>query len=233
MDAMTTDTDIPQGDQVLRIEAAAELEWSEIEAAEGKEKIPSFKMTAYRGGPMNVGGFFRPVVVDLAGMKTGNKQLPIFRGHDPDRIIGHGEADIGATEIKASGLISADNDHSRDVVASSRRGFPWQASIGATVHEFESIKTGDKATVNGKTVKGPVLIARKTTLSEISFVPIGADRGTSAKVAAHQNDQPPAKPPGIKLTAAGNRTGVWIEGGGTRFVSAAELETLLNQLRTR
>lgn len=169
--------------KVLNITAEADLEWSEVEAAEGQSAVPKFSMKAYTGGTMRVGGFYRPVVVDLAGMKS-SKAIPIFRGHDPDRIVGHGEADITANDISASGVVSADNDHAREVIASSRNGFPWQASIGASVEEFESLKEGQKATVNGRSVSGPVLIARKSTLNEISFVPLGADRRTSARVAA-------------------------------------------------
>ena len=170
--------------QALTLECGAELEWSEIEAAEGGEKVPTFTMTAYTGGPMRVGGFFRPVVVDLAGVKLASKQVPIFRDHDPSKIVGHGSVEISASDIKASGVVSADNEHSRDVMSSSRKGFPWQASIGASVEEFENIPKDTKVTVNGKAVNGPVLVARKTLLNEISFVPLGADRRTSARVAA-------------------------------------------------
>lgn len=173
--------------KTITITAEAALEWAEIEAAEGVSSVPKFTMKAYTGGAMNVGGFFRPVVVDLAGMKS-SKSVPIFRGHDPDKIVGHGEASITANDISATGLISAENDHSREVIASSKNGFPWQASIGASVEEFEPLKEGQKATVNGKTVNGPALIARKSTLNEISFVPLGADRRTSAKVAAQADD---------------------------------------------
>lgn len=168
----------------LTLECSADLEWSEIEAAEGGDKVPTFKMTAYTGGAMRVMGFFRPVVVDLAGVKMTGRTIPIFRDHNPTQIVGHGTAEIGAGDIKASGVVSADNEHSRDVMVSSRKGFPWQSSIGASVEEFESIKEGQKIIVNGKTISGPVLVARKSTLNEISFVPLGADRRTSAKVAA-------------------------------------------------
>lgn len=225
------------GEQTLQIECAAELEWAPIEAADGAEKIPSFKMVAYRGGPMQLAGFFRPVVIDLAGMKRANRQLPVFRSHDHDRILGHGTAEITATEITASGLISAENEDSRDVVASSRRGFPWQASVGGVGIEFESLKEGDKATVNGKIVKGPVVIARKSVLGEISIVPMGADSSSRTTIAARRQAlisatvaRPPEKPTRITISAAGNGSGLWIEGGGIRFVPREELETLLEKL---
>lgn len=167
---------------------AEDLQWGEIEGEEGGEKLPSVQMKAYTGGAMRVAQFFHPVVVDLAGVKSSNKTLPFFRGHDPDKIIGHGNATIQATEITAEGVVSADNEYTADVLKSSKRGFPWQASIGASVDEMEFVKEGEKATANGKTFKGPVLVARKSTLNEISFVPLGADKRTSSKVAATSAD---------------------------------------------
>lgn len=169
------------------ISAAAEPDWRDIQAegeAADKPKLRGFTMLAYTGGAMGVGGFYRPVVVDLAGVKVANSKTPILRGHDPDQIVGHGKVTISAKDITVDGVISAENSHSQEVVSSSRNGFPWQASIGASVREYEVLGEKDTATVNGQAIKGPCLIARKSVLSEVSFVPMGADSKTSAKVAA-------------------------------------------------
>jgi hypothetical protein len=175
--------------EVRLLEAAPE--WSDLAAADdsGAPALRKFTMVAYTGGPMKVDGFFRPVVVDLAGLK-GPKQLPMFVQHDPTRIVGHGEVEILPQQVRASGVVSGAGPAAAEVVASSRNGFPWQASIGATITELEVLREGEKATVNGRQVSGPVLIARKADLNEISFVPLGADRKTSARVAAqHQKDE--------------------------------------------
>jgi len=81
-------------------------------------------------------------------------------------------------------VISRDTSAAKEVVASSRNGFPWQASVGASVEEFEFIKDNQKATVNGQELTGPVNVVRKATLGEISFVDLGADGRTSASIAA-------------------------------------------------
>ena len=173
---------------IVLINAASEPDWRDIQAegeAADKPKLRGFTMLAYTGGAMGVGGFYRPVVVDLAGMKvSGGGKTPILRGHDPDQIVGHGKVTISAKDITVDGVISAENSHSQEVVSSSRNGFPWQASIGASVKEYEVLGEKDTAVVNGQTIKGPALIARKSVLSEVSFVPMGADSKTSAKVAA-------------------------------------------------
>jgi hypothetical protein len=52
------------------------------------------------------------------------------------------------------------------------------------VDEFELIKEGQTALVNGRSFSGPVNVVRKATLGEISFVDLGADGATSANVTA-------------------------------------------------
>ena len=161
----------------------------ELLAAEGDgstPKLAKFKMTAYTGGPMRV-GFGWPVVVDLAGMKVPGQRRPILRDHDARRIVGHTE-EIAVTEggqkLKVSGVISGIGADSQEVVGLAGNGFPWQASVGASVERMEFVDRGEKVTVNGRSVTGPVYIARATTLGEVSFVAMGADANTSATVAA-------------------------------------------------
>lgn len=172
---------------VMEITCAAELVWSDtVEAGDdGQErKVPTFEINAYNGGKMRPAGFKRDVVVDLEGLEISGSQ-PVLRNHDYDRIVGHGQARIeGGAAIKLSGKVSVDNEHSREVVASSQNDFPWQASIGAKAHRYEFVREGESVTVNGQQFVGPLLVARSATLNEISFVPIGADRSTSATVAA-------------------------------------------------
>ncbi|HSG02032.1 MAG TPA: hypothetical protein VLA20_12910, partial [Vicinamibacterales bacterium] len=74
-------------------------------------------------------------------------------------------------------------------VASGKKGFPWQASIGASVDEIEYVKRDIAVTVNGRKFTGPIYVAHKTTLNEISFVDLGADQQTEARIAAqHHKD---------------------------------------------
>ena len=81
-------------------------------------------------------------------------------------------------------MISRDTAAAREVVASARNGFPWQASVGASVEEFEFIKENQQVLVNGQGYNEPLNAVRKATLDEISVVDVGADRRTSVAVAA-------------------------------------------------
>lgn len=155
-----------------------------IEAGEGEAKLKKFAMTAYTGAAVRV-GFGWPVVVDLTGMSVTAQSLPILKDHDAGQIVGHSSSvDITAQRIKVAGLISGIGDAAQEITALSGNGFPWQASIGAGIDRMEFVDRGQKVTVNGKTFEGPIYVARKTQLNEVSFVAMGADSATSARVAA-------------------------------------------------
>jgi hypothetical protein len=110
-------------------------------------------------------------------------------GHEPDQIVGHTDkVEVTAQRIKVAGVISGVGDAAQEVTALAANGFPWQCSIGASVQSREYVDAGKTVTVNGRNFSGPVMVARKSTLGEVSFVPIGADQNTSAVVAAQQEN---------------------------------------------
>jgi len=155
-------------------------------AADGAgNALPRFKMLAYTGGPMRIAGWKHPVIIDLAGLSIPAQSRPIRFGHDPLSGVGHTDAiRIEQGQLMAAGVVSRDTAAAREVVVSSKNGFPWQASVGASVDEFEFVKEQQQVTVNGRQYSGPLNVVRKSTLGEISFVDLGADGATSASVAA-------------------------------------------------
>ncbi len=155
--------------------------------------LPRFKMVAYTGGPMRIAGWRYPVILDLAGLNIPAQSRPIRFGHDPLSGVGHTDSiRIDQGQLTATGVVSRDTSAAREVVVSSKNGFPWQASVGTSVEEFEFVKEGQKVMANGRQHSGPVNVVRKATLGEISFVDLGADGATSASVAASQQveDEP-------------------------------------------
>lgn len=177
--------DAPADIRIQGCSADFELLAEDVAAmADGKPKARKFSMTAYTGGAMSV-GYGAPVVVDLAGASVPRQDLPILRQHDAERIVGHTTAvEVTAQRIKASGLISGTGEAAAEVQALAANGFPWQASIGARVLQMEYVDRGQTVKVNGQNFAGPISVARKTVLGEISFVPMGADSATSATVSA-------------------------------------------------
>lgn len=168
---------------------------------------PTFSMVAYTGDAMRVVGWRHPVVVDLKGLQIPSQRRPIRFAHSAFQGIGHTER-ISVTsqgnhqQLVAEGVISRDTPAAREVVASGKKGFPWQASIGASVDQTELIPPGSRAAVNGRTFEGPVYIAQRSTLGEISFVDLGADQQTSAQIAA----QRPPEVPGSDTTMNNTNT---------------------------
>ncbi len=160
-------------------------------AVEGEaEVIPRFTMVAYTGEPLRVEGWRFPVVVDLEGLSIPSQRRPVRFGHSMYAGVGHTERiAVEAGRLIAEGIVSRDTAAAREVVASGKRGFPWQAAIGAQVAQAEFIRAGKSATVNGRTFEGPLYVARRTVLGEISFVDLGADGNTAATIAAQQENE--------------------------------------------
>jgi hypothetical protein len=168
-----------------------EIEATEGDTPDGRMRLPRFAMVAYTGGPMRIAGWRYPVVVDLAGLAIPSQSRPIRFGHDMQSGVGHTHTiRIEDGKLLASGVVSRDTVAAKEIVVSSRNGFPWQASIGAAVEEFEFVKENQKVLVNGRDFFGPINVVRKSTLGEISFVDLGADGQTSATLAAVATSQP-------------------------------------------
>jgi hypothetical protein len=147
-----------------------------------------FAMRAYSGGPLTLDGFPLPVVVDLAGM-TFDQQVPTPFDHNLDNIVGQTtRVQITAAGLMVEGQLSGDTPSSKALIATSK-STKWEASIGAPVTEMEEYGAGETVRVNNRTFTGPILVARKTRLQEISFVRRGADVGqTFAAIAARKAD---------------------------------------------
>jgi hypothetical protein len=231
----------------LNLTATAHIE---LEAAGDGEigGLPRFQMVAYTGGPMRIAGWKFPVVIDLAGMSIPAQSRPIRFGHDPLSGVGHTDSiRVEQGKLMAAGVVSRDTAAAREVVSSSKNGFPWQASVGASVDEFEFIKGQQQVTVNGRQYAGPLNVVRKSTLGEISFVDLGADGETTASVAAsaaqesgdpdvndHDNSStdeptaptPPANTPAASATVSGAATV-----NDIRAEAAAEIERIASVRR--
>ena len=190
--------DVYLGGGRLDIEAAG------IGADTAAPRVPRFKMVGYTGNPMRLrrpdsGGkpgvnYDFPIVMDLDGMDGLRKSRPALKHHNQQEPLGHTDsteihaAADGTKSLVVEGPVSNHNaPYAQDVIDSSKNGFPWQASIGADIHQNEFIPAGRSGVANGRTYPGPVNIARRSSLGEISFVTLGADDDTSASIAASKN----------------------------------------------
>jgi phage major head subunit gpT-like protein len=164
----------------------------EISAAASPEEgkpapARTVKMIAYTGGAMKVAQLSYPIVVDLSGFDAGNSARPILIDHegDMDSVLGQTEAiEITAGNVIVTGRVFGESEKAQRVVAMNDKGFKWQASMGFSAPQRQFIAEGQQVKVNGQVFSGPIHVATKTVLGEISFVPLGADDRTSARIAA-------------------------------------------------
>jgi phage head maturation protease len=157
-----------------------------ITAAAGGQ-LPSFAGTAYTGQPMRPEGWWRDVVIDLAGVRVPSQHRPALRQHDHEQIVGHTtEVKVDKGGIHVQGVFSGEDEHRNKVIVPAKNGFQWQLSVGANPVRTEQLEAGEETQVNGRAVVGPLTISRETEIGEISFVPLGADGDTSVSVAAQR-----------------------------------------------
>jgi len=150
--------------------------------------MPRFRVLAYTGGKIRVSGWQQPVVVDLAGLEIPSQKIPVRFNHDPNSGIGH-TTKIAVVEsaLVAEGVISRSTAAAMEVIESAKKGFPWQASVGLSVEEYEEIDEDEDVEVNGSKFTGPLIVISRSILDEISFVDLGADRNTTVSVAANRS----------------------------------------------
>jgi phage major head subunit gpT-like protein len=206
----------------------------EISAGDaGASKAPrSLKIVAYTGGAMKVAQLSHPIVIDLNGFDAGASPRPILIDHeaDFDSILGQTERiEIKAGNVIVTGKVFGDSEKALRVVAMNDKGFMWQASLGFSAPQREFIAAGQKVSVNGKTLAGPLTVARKSFMGEVSLVPLGADDSTTAQIAA-KNRGGKFKMDDTNNAAAGTITGdsvsAELEAERKRADDARKIETL-------
>lgn len=158
-----------------------------LDAGEAKGP-PKFEMLAYAGGafrPHTSIPLPHPIVVDLAGMDLTKQSRPALKDHDFKQLVGHTVSiKQDGKQLTASGIISGAGSAAEEVKAAAGNGFVWPVSIGAELQSIEFVKSGQTVHVNGRPAPGPVFIARKSRLREISFLAMAADDDAVATIAA-------------------------------------------------
>ena len=155
-----------------------------IKAADATNKVPTFSLIAYNGGPLKLDNYDEPVTIDLAGLEQAPSIVANWN-HDAEKVVGHVTAvENDGRQVTMRGALSHSGEARDVIVASAKSGFPYQASVEVRPDKLEHVRDGQAVTVNGRTVYGPAIIARTGYLYGIAFVPRGADETTSVSIAA-------------------------------------------------
>ena len=159
-----------------------------IASADGAKGPRAFAVKAYTGGELRVPKYDLPIIVDLDGM-TMAKSIVANLHHKTENLVGHAtEVVKEGGQLSLRGSVSATGASAQEFTANHDNGFPWQASIEAKPTKVVEIQAGKSVTVNGREFVGPVLVARKSKLFGVAFVPRGADENTSVTIAASAAD---------------------------------------------
>lgn len=138
---------------------------------------------AYTGAVLH--SFFGDVIADMDGMQPiPERGAALLYGHSqPIGVV----RSVSKTDkgLEYSGEMVRALERSTEIAALAKNGFPWQLSIRAEPDVIEDVREGVTATVNGRTVTGPITIFRQWRLPEISVVELGLDGDTEATIAAH------------------------------------------------
>lgn len=169
--------------EMFRLIEGAFVEFSNDKKGTDADAQRSFSMVAYSGQPVRRS--YGAMVIDLAGLEVG-KKTPILKNHDAEQIVGMGtKIEKTAQSLAISGTISKKTDAAKQVCELSDEGFDWQASVGIDIQKLEFLDRDVTSMINGREIKGPMMVVRQSRLRESSFVPVGADEGTSGVVLSY------------------------------------------------
>jgi len=153
----------------------------------GASGNPKFSLLGYTGRAIRQAWSRTPLVVDLAGMDTTSQPIAVMMGHtyDLDHAVGQASDVVNSgTDLTVGTEVIGDGPDVQKAIALARKGWKFQASIGADVGRIENVASGETVEVNGRSFSGPISVVRASTLREVSIVLFGADAATSAAIAA-------------------------------------------------
>jgi phage major head subunit gpT-like protein len=177
--------------QKLRITGEATLIDAPLLADGTSGGNPKFSLVGYTGRAIRQAWSRLPLVVDLAGMDTTSQVVAVMLGHqyDMDHAVGQASEVVNSgTDLTVATEVIGESEEVAKAVNLARKGWKFQASIGADVGRIENIAAGESVEVNGRQFAGPISVVRASTLREVSIVLFGADAATSAAIAAEAND---------------------------------------------
>lgn len=168
----------------------AQADFNVVQAEGQTAGPPRFALTAYTGRAIRQSWSRNPIVVDLAGMDTSTNVVSIMYGHQYDISAALGQADAidnSMQDLALAGNLIGEGEIYDRVVSYAKKGWKFQASIGADVNRIENVAAGETVTVNGREFTGPISVVRSSMLREVSIVMFGADASTSVQIAAEQD----------------------------------------------
>ena len=151
------------------------IENSETDAESG------FRFNGYDGQPVHLKdyGVPHPAVYNLSTMKVRNNRPVLYEHSTP---VGHTTKISKETSaLDGEGMFSIDNNESKMIQNSRKKGFPWEMSMGLDINNAEVVflQPGETTVVNGHSFKGPMYVLNNTELVEMTITKKGRAKATA------------------------------------------------------
>ena len=159
-----------------------------LEENKNKDEVRRFRMVAHSGEIMLGHWFWGNFAIDLEGIQIRRQKKPALREHLSERIVGYTDKITKDGQLIAEGKFSRTTPDGLEVLGLADEGFPWEASIYIPPLKIERVEEGEEVEVNGRKLKGPGTVFRKSRLREVSFCALGADENTKAVALAEGSD---------------------------------------------
>lgn len=148
----------------------------------------TFTIVGYSGGIIKDHWYWGNVAFDLGGIKFAKTRIPVLEEHSSGNRIGF------TTKQEVSEVVSFEgkflnNSKAQELANDMRDGFPMQASLFIPPSVIEKISEGASVEVNGRTLKGPGTVFRKSTIKEVSMATFGFDEKTRSSAYTDGDNQ--------------------------------------------
>lgn len=162
------------------IKLASDIGGVNFQASNTGGKLRTFSGVANSGKPFGYGAV--QMILDFDGIAIKPKTAVLLE-HNPHKGAGVATLSVDAISgcLNANGVL-VDNEFGRYIAELSDNHFPWEMSVHVDAKRYDEITAGEKLTVNGHEVMGPIMVMRDCAIREVSFTPVGVDDATSAVV---------------------------------------------------
>lgn len=174
------------GEAVFNLRSRLDVVESSDEAVHNAEStskagVKELSFVGYSGAPVDLSdyGLDVPMIYNIDGISF-KQSVPIL--HEHWTPIGHTTTVTkNADSLQGKGLTSYPSDARDTVVSALENGFPFEGSMGLRIvneKDITYLKEGEKRTVNNRSVSGPMYVAEKSVLKEMTVTLSGRDSDT-------------------------------------------------------
>jgi len=148
------------------------------------------ELIGYSGGIIKNHWWWGDLGIELSGIEFEKKFYPILEDHQTDKKIGFSQKpDTTNGTLSIDFINFVDTDCSNEFQRLSKTGFPYQASISIRPSMIERVEEGAFTEFNGRKLKGPGTVFRKSVYRETSVCVFGYDSETKSRALSEDNGE--------------------------------------------